>query len=86
MINKIDPIANHAAWNENFPFTRLPTTPVDETRPQVNTDLLATVGPDRVRQMLDTGGYGGRTQRPDSDTDLVWQSAVQDARAAMERW
>lgn len=85
-INEIDPAANHAAWNENFPFTRLKTTNPDDIQPRVNTDLLTTVGPKEVRRVLGGGNYHGRSQRPDADTETVWTVAVAEARAAMERW
>lgn len=77
---------SHASWMENFPWTRLDTTDAGAEAARVNADLLATHPPEGVRAMLGGGNYGGAAQRPDADTLAVWEVAVADTRAAMERW
>ena len=81
-----DPVATHANWMENFPWTRLPTTPADDSKPMVDTDRLETLAPFEVRTLLEDGSYGGRSQRPDHDMLAIWRVAVQETREMLDRW
>lgn len=85
-VQEIDTVASHASWMENFPWTRLPTTPADEAKPMVDTDRLKTLPPFEARNLLEDGNFGGRTQRPDQEMLAIWQTAVQETRELLEAW
>ena len=86
-VNRIDPIASHASWMENFPWTRLPDRdPVEGAKPMVDVDQLRALPPFEVRLMLDDGNFGGRYQRDDSEMLEIWQVAVRETRALLEEW
>jgi creatinine amidohydrolase len=87
-VHRIDPVASHASWMENFPWTRLSTLPPeDETaKPMVDTDRMRTLPPFEVRTLLDDGNFGGRYQRDDLDMQDIWDVAVRETRALLEDW
>ncbi len=85
-VRATDPVAGHASWQENFPWTRLPTTPADGDKEMVDTDRLRTLPPFEVRAMVEDGNYGGRTQRSDNEMLAIWAVAVEETRALMENW
>lgn len=86
-IERIDPVANHGSWMENFPWTRLPLRPPeDETKAVVDTDRLHTLPPFEVRLLLEDGNFGGRYQRDDLEMLEIWDVAVQETRALLEQW
>jgi creatinine amidohydrolase len=67
----------HASWAENFPFVRLEGVEIPAgSKPPVDMDALKTAHPARVRAALGDGVGGGSYQRPEEDTDRVWQAAV----------
>jgi creatinine amidohydrolase len=78
--------ASHGNWMENFPWTRLATTPADGEKPVVDMSLLKTYPPFETRQLLEDGSFGGLTQRPDNEMLAIWQVAVQETRELMESW
>jgi creatinine amidohydrolase len=87
VVQRIDPIAGHASWMENFPWTRLPNRePVEGAKPMVDMDQLRALPPFEVRLMLDDGNFGGRYQRDDSEMLELWEVAVQETRALLEGW
>jgi creatinine amidohydrolase len=86
-VQRIDPVASHASWMENFPWTRLPNRdPVEGAKPMVDVDQLRALPPFEVRLMLDDGNFGGRYQRDDSEMLEIWQVAVLETRALLEEW
>jgi creatinine amidohydrolase len=85
-VKDTDPVASHASWMENFPWTRLPTTPADEVKEMVDADRMKTLPPFETRNMLEDGNYGGRSQRPDAEMLAIWQIAVEETRELMEAW
>jgi len=86
-IRKIDPVAGHASWMENFPWTRLPNREwVEGGKPMVDVDQLRALPPFEVRLMLDDGNFGGRYQRDDGEMLGIWDVAVQETRALLEDW
>ena len=85
-VRATDPVASHASWMENFPWTRLPTTPADGEKPMVDTDRLKTLPPFEARNMLDDGNFGGRTQRSDNEMLSIWNIAVDETRELLESW
>lgn len=84
-VRKIDPIASHASWMENFPWTRLPGVAMpDHEKPMVNLDRLRQVGAAECRELLGDGNFGGRYQRSDADMAAIWDVAVEETRALLE--
>jgi creatinine amidohydrolase len=85
-VQSTDKVAGHASWQENFPWTRLPTTPPDEVKAMVDTDRLRTLPPFEARTLLEDGNYGGRTQRSDTEMMAIWAVAVAETRELLENW
>ena len=86
MCQATDRVASHGSWMENFPWTRLPTTPADGVKEMVDLERLRTLAPFESRTLLEDGNFGGRTQRPDEDMLAIWNVAVEETRAQMENW
>ncbi len=87
-VQEIDPVASHASWMENFPWTRLPGVQMPaEQKPMVDIARLRLSGPAELRRLLRDGNYGGLYQRPDEDMLSIWQVAVEETRALLaEPW
>jgi creatinine amidohydrolase len=84
-VQEIDPLASHASWMENFPWTRLPGVEQPaERKPMTDLSRLQALGPREVRAQLGDGNYGGLYQRPDEDMLAIWEVAVAETRAALE--
>jgi creatinine amidohydrolase len=82
----IDPVASHASWMENFPWTRLPATaPPDAAKPMPPLEKLRLLDPVRAREFLGDGNFGGRYQRSDADMAALWQVALEETRDLIER-
>lgn len=81
----IDPVASHASWVENFPWTRLPgvESPTLQ-KPMTDSALLKVLGPREVREYLGDGNYGGFYQRSDEEMLALWQVAVEETRQLLE--
>jgi len=86
LVKATDMVASHGSWLENFPWTRLASTPADEVKEMVDTDLLKTLPPFESRNLLDDGNFGGRSQRPDAEMLAIWEAGVAETRAQMENW
>jgi creatinine amidohydrolase len=86
LVQHTDPVASHASWMENVPWTRLSTTPSDEEKPMVDTDRLKTLPPFEARNMLEDGNFGGRSQRSDNEMLAIWNTAVLETRDLLDRW
>jgi creatinine amidohydrolase len=85
-VQATDRVASHASWMENFPWTRLVTTPAGEVKEMVDTDRLKTLPPFEARNMLDDGNFGGRSQRSDAEMLSIWKVAVEETRTLLEMW
>jgi len=84
-VQEIDPLASHASWMENFPWTRLEgVTPPDVQKPMVDLAKLAVANPDRARELLGDGNFGGRHVRGDDDMFAMWRVAVEETRDLIE--
>ncbi len=84
-VRETDPVASHASWMENFPWTRLPGVAAPATqKPMVDTDLMRSVPPAQAREMLGDGNFGGLYQRPDADMLAIWEVAVAETRAVID--
>ncbi|MEO1103718.1 MAG: creatininase family protein, partial [Pseudomonadota bacterium] len=84
-VQEIDPLASHASWMENFPWTRLANRPPDTRRKEmVDIDRMRLKSPEKVRGMLGDGVFGGDYQKPDEVTQALWDVAVAETRALLE--
>jgi creatinine amidohydrolase len=84
-VQSIDPVASHASWMENFPWTRLPgVAQPDHQKPMIDLERMRTHSPDGVREMLGDGNFGGRYQRSDEEMAAIWNTAVEETRALIQ--
>lgn len=84
-VREIDPVASHASWMENFSITRLPGVAMPaEQKPMIDIERMRSLPPERAREVLGDGNFGGFYQRPDTDMDAVWEVAVAETRALLE--
>jgi len=84
-VHRIDPVASHASWMENFPWTRLPNRESPAVaKPMTDLDRLRLHDPAGVRAMLGDGNFGGLYRRPDADMQAIWDTAVLETRALIE--
>ncbi|SEQ72140.1 creatinine amidohydrolase [Faunimonas pinastri] len=84
-VHEIDPVASHASWMENFPWTRLKDVVLpSQQKPMIEFDRMRVMDPDRVKSYLGDGNFGGYYERPDEDMLAIWDVAVKETRALME--
>ena len=84
-VQDIDPIASHASWMENFPWTRLPGRVLPTQRkPMVDLERLRAINPAATRALLGDGNFGGLYERPDAEMLAIWDVAIAETRALME--
>jgi creatinine amidohydrolase len=84
-VQAIDPVASHASWMENFPWTRLENVPMPEVqKPMADFSRLNLLDPKKLREYLGDGNYGGLYQRPDSDMQALWDVAVRETRDLLQ--
>jgi creatinine amidohydrolase len=82
---ELDPVASHASWMENFPWTRLPgiTLPTQQ-KPMIDLNRMRLMCPEAVRAYLGDGNFGGYYERPDADMLAIWRIAVTETRTLIE--
>ena len=87
-VQKVDPVASHASWMENFPWTRLPgITMPDHQKPMMPIARFQQLDPVAKKQLLGDGNYGGLYQRPDEDMLAIWKTAVAETSAViLQNW
>jgi creatinine amidohydrolase len=87
-VQAIDPVASHASWMENFPWTRLEKVNVPkEQKPMSDLEKLRRLDPKSVREHLKDGNYGGLYQRGDEEMMKIWRTGVEETRALLsEDW
>jgi creatinine amidohydrolase len=87
-VQAIDPIASHASWMENFPWTRLENVEMPhEQKPMSDLDKLRRLDPKSLRDYLKDGNYGGFYQRDDEEMMKIWRTGVEETRALLtEEW
>ena len=82
-INKIGPDGNHANWMENMPWTRLGLeTPAPKGA--INEMHMDASSPERAKEMLGDGSYGGRYAAPEAEMLAMWRVAVDETRGLLE--
>ena len=81
---QIDPVASHASWLENFPWTRLKGVAMPkEQKPMMDMSRFIRLDPAAKKDVLGDGNYGGLYQRGDEDMMEMWRVAVEETRALM---
>ena len=84
-VQATDPLASHASWMENFPWTRLPGVEMPATRkPAADVNFLRVAGAAGYRVGLGDGNFAGYYQRADDEMAAIWQVAVAETRAQIE--
>ena len=84
-VQALDPVASHASWMENFPWTRLDGVSVPaERKAMTSLEQLRLLDPAALREYLGDGNYGGLYQRPDDEMLALWQEAVLETRTLLE--
>ena len=84
----IDPVASHASWMENFPWTRLADVIMpDMQKPMSDLEHLRQLDSRSLREYLKDGNYGGYYQRQDEETMRIWRAGVAETRQLLtEAW
>lgn len=83
-VREFDPVAAHASWMENFPWTRLSGVAMPELQKEMcDLSHLRLLDPQGLRRVLGDGNYGGHYQRPDAEMLAIWQVAVEETRALL---
>jgi creatinine amidohydrolase len=84
-VKAIDPVASHASWMENFPWTRLKgvETPTQQ-KPMVDFDKALGSNAQEIRRQLGDGNFGGYYEESDDDMMALWAVAVEETRALIE--
>lgn len=84
-VQAIDPVASHASWMENFPWTRLPGVTMPD-RQQILPDRTGKtrLAGDAMRAFVGDGNFSGYYQRPDEEMLAIWQVAVTETRQLIE--
>ena len=80
-IQAIDPVASHASWMENFPWTRVADVDLpNEQKAMVDLDTIRQLDPNSLRKHLKDGNWGGVYQRADEEMMKVWRVALDETR------
>jgi creatinine amidohydrolase len=84
-VQAIDPVASHASWMENFPWTRLKNVALpNQPKPMIDPAHVKTLSPIEARKYLGDGNYGGLYQRSDDEMLALWQIGVEETREVIE--
>jgi creatinine amidohydrolase len=84
-VKEIDPVASHASWMENFPWTRLAGVALPDTqKPMADNDKMRVRNPQAIREYLGDGNMGGLYQRSDAEMQALWDVAVVETRSLLE--
>lgn len=78
-VREIDPVATHASWMENFPWTRIEgVTMPHAPKPPVDIPLLRQLPPAAIRKVLGDGQYGGAYEKDDAAMQAIWDVAIEE--------
>ncbi len=84
-VQAVDPIASHASWMENFPWTRLAGVAMPrEPKPEQPWAQWTHLGPAAIRERLGDGNFAGAYQHEDDAMYAIWRAAVEETRALLE--
>lgn len=85
VVTAIDPIASHASWMENFPWTRLPGVAMPDEQVRLSdTSKGPRLTGDALRTYLGSGNFAGYYQHSDDDMQRVWAAGVAETRDLLE--
>lgn len=80
-VQRIDPVASHASWMENFTWTRVKGAEMPKTqRPMMDLARFQQLDPVAKRALLGDGNFGGLYQRSDDEMSAIWETAVAETR------
>lgn len=87
-VKEVDPVASHASWMENFPWTRLAGVAMpDRQKPMMDLARFVQLDPGAKKDLLGDGNYGGFYQCADAEMLAIWDIAVAETRALIaEGW
>jgi creatinine amidohydrolase len=78
-VTAIDPVASHASWMENFPWTRLADVKMPaEQKAEVDMNHLRQLDPKALRAYVKEGNWGGLYQRSDEEMMKIWRVAIEE--------
>jgi len=84
-VQETDPVASHASWMENFPWTRLAgVIQPPQQKPMVDFERMRVMTPKATRDLLGDGNFGGYYERPDAEMQAIWDIAIAETRALMQ--
>ncbi len=84
-VKEIDPVASHASWMENFPWTRLTDVAMpSDQKPPIDPARARQLTPIDLRAYLSDGNYAGVYQRSDEELLALWQVGVEETRAVID--
>jgi len=80
-VQATDPVASHASWMENFPWTRLANVSLPrEQKPMTELETIRQLDPKALREYLKDGNWGGVYQRSDEEMMRIWRVGVEETR------
>jgi creatinine amidohydrolase len=83
-VQEIDPVASHASWMENFPWTRLEGVALPRVqKPEQPYAQWLHLGPRAIRERLGDGNFAGLYERGDDEMYAIWRVAVEETRALL---
>ncbi|WP_392565121.1 hypothetical protein RHO15_05735 [Utexia brackfieldae] len=66
---------------ENFPWTRLQDVIMPKSaKAQIDLELLHQLPPQKVKEYIGDGNYGGFYEQPDSLMLVIWQTGVKETQ------
>jgi creatinine amidohydrolase len=84
-VQAIDPVASHASWMENFPWTRLANVKLpQEQKPMTELETIRQFDAKALRKYLGDGNWGGVYQRDDQEMMKIWRVGVEETRELLE--
>ena len=83
-VQAIDPVASHASWMENFPWTRLANVELPaEQKPIADLETIRQLDAKALRAYLKDGNWGGLYQRDDEEMMKIWRIGIEETRALL---
>lgn len=84
-VQAVDPLASHASWMENFPWTRIAASAAPPgQKPMADFAQLKVLPPEEVRKRLGDGNCGGSYIKSDEAMAAIWKVAVRETAAIIE--
>jgi creatinine amidohydrolase len=86
-VQATDPVASHASWMENFPWTRFAdVTMPSDPKPMSDISYLRQLDPAAIGAYLGDGNWGGRYERSDEEMMNIWKVGVEETRNLIAQW